>query len=255
MINIATLKYSTNNQLSSNNNQIETITYLDKNTLNSNSILNDMNMKNCSNNANDNNKNNNILINKNLTDILKLKKITKERTKNKYTINVSFLGDKCTGKTSIVYQYISNKFDQYYIQTIAREECTKPVKFNGKNYSLNLNVTSGVPQYQEDYSDLYENTDYFVVCFDITNIKSFEKAKDLIKNEISHYLFLMKETFANVILIGNKSDIRDKKVYIGEINEFCKKYHIQYFETSAKTKMNIQNLFNKMLEVYDEVIN
>lgn len=195
------------------------------------------------------------MLKKNLTDILALKKITKEHTKQKSTINIAFLGDKCVGKTSLVYQYATNKFDQYYIQTIAREEFTKNVKFEAKNYNLNIIVTSGVPQYQEDYSQLYSESDFLVVVFDLTQLKTFEKAKEIIKNEIKTYIFLLSENFANVLLIGNKADLaRERKVNANEINEFCIKYKIHYFETSAKSKFNVSNFFNKIIENYDLVI-
>jgi small GTP-binding protein len=231
---------------------------------NSTNIKEDINNNNNNKNKNyinintDNNNNNNINLNplnRNLTDILALKKIRKERTGQKSIINIVFLGDKCVGKTSLVFQYTTSKFDQYYIQTIAQEEFSKNVKIEGKNYSLNIIVTSGVPQYQEDYSQLYSEADFLVVCFDLTQLKSFEKAKEIIKNEVKSYIFLMQDNFANVVLIGNKSDlIRERKVIGNDISQFCKKYKIQFFETSAKTKVNVQGIFNKMIEVYDQVI-
>lgn len=258
--NSTAIKYIINNNLSTNNNiQFESaalsnpLIVMGERNLNNNNNISSNNQESIINLSNTNNNRN--LLNKNLTDILALRKLSKTRSKQRNSINIVFLGDKCTGKTSLAYQYTASKFDQYYIQTIAQEQFSKNVKFEGKNYSLNLTVTSGVPQYQEDYSNLYSEADFLVVCFDLTTSKSFEKAKEIIKNELKVYAFLMQEDFANVVLIGNKSDLsRERKVKIFEINEFCKKYNIQFFETSAKTKQNVQNVFNKIVEVYDKVI-
>ena len=193
--------------------------------------------------------------NKNLTEILKIKDISKLNKDKKNKINIIFLGDKCVGKTSIVYQYISSKFDQYYIQTIIKEELSKDVLFNNKRYKLNFNVTSGVPQYQGDYSNLYNTSDFFVVCYDITSPLSFLKAKEIINKEILQHLFLYDDNYANVILLGNKIDLKERHVEHDKVSEYCKKYNIDFYEVSAKLNTNITKIFTKILEVYDEAIN
>ena len=193
-------------------------------------------------------------LNKKLTDILKLKNISKNDKEDKNIINIVLLGEKCTGKTSLVYQFISNKFDQFYIQTINKEEFNKSVNYNDKQFILNLIVTSGDPQYQQDYSSIFKSADFFIVCYDVTSIQSFEKSKDIINNEICRYLYLLHDNFANVILLGNKADIKEKNVPISLVGEFCNKYSINFFEVSAKTKMNIENTFMKLIQVYDEIL-
>jgi GTPase SAR1 family protein len=107
---------------------------------------------------------------------------------------VVLLGDKFVGKTSIIYQLISNKFDQYYIQTMIQEEFTKVIVVNYKKFNINFTVTSGVREYQVNYTSLYKITDFFVVCYDVTNSASFEKAKELITNEIIPYVFYIMMT-------------------------------------------------------------
>lgn len=190
-----------------------------------------------------------------LTDAMRLKDISNSINgdKRKY-INVILLGDKCVGKTSIVYQFISNKFDQYYIQTIMKEEFSKVIDVNGKKFNINFIVTAGVPEYQEDYTNWYKVSDFFLVCYEISNVASFEKAKEIISNKILPYVFLHNDRFANIVLLGNKCDLRDKAVDHIKVNEYCKKYNIYYIETSAKTKTNIAKIFNKIAEVYDEAI-
>jgi GTPase SAR1 family protein len=67
-------------------------------------------------------------------------------------------------------------------------------------------------------------------------------------------VFLYNERFANIILLGNKCDLKDKAVDQQKIKEYCKKYKIDYYETSAKMKTNITKVFNKIAEIYDEAV-
>ncbi len=220
------------------------------------SLNNDINNINYKHNSNNNvNHESNKLLNLSLSEILISNKLAKDTLRPKNSINIVFLGDKCTGKTCLAIQYTASKFDHYYIQTIAREEYSKSIKSGGKDYSLNLVVTSGVPQYQEDYTQFYSEADFFIICFDLTQPESFEKAKKIIHDEIKTYATLMKENFANMVLLGNKADLSlERKVSNANVSEFCVKYKIQFYEVSAKTKHNVQTVFKKIVEVFEEII-
>jgi len=251
---------------------IESITSLNKFNQKSanNQTTNNINITKESINSPDNNTNNNgnqdefsqntsnlvknPSLNNRLTEILKLKDLSKKLKNKNNSINIIILGDKCVGKTSLVYQYISNKFDQYYIQTIIKEEFTKAISVNNKKYNLNFTVTSGVREYQEDYTNLYKIADFFIICYDVTNSASFEKAKEIITKEIYQYLFLYNEGYANIILFGNKCDLKERAIDNQQVKEYCYKHSIDFYETSAKLKTNFIKAFNKLAEVYDEAL-
>ena len=191
---------------------------------------------------------------KNLNEILEIKIFNKEFHKEKNCINIVFLGEKCCGKSSIVFQYMNNKFEPYYIQTMFKESFTKEVFYEEKKVNLNIIVTSGVEQYQEDYTKVYKNCDYFVVCYDVTSNESFFKAKDVICNDLLPYVFLYNENYSNIFLIGNKTDLRDKCVDVNKVMEFTMKNKIIFYESSAKNNNNIACIFNKIIELYHEAI-
>lgn len=260
----STEKDFTNNYDSFNSNSLnKKITKNDKSDVNkeSNTMEENSDLSNTANiifnKANSTNLNENSFsnINRRLTDNLKLKDLSKNMKEKPNTINITLLGDKCVGKTSIVYQYLSNKFDQYYIQTIRKEEFTKTISINNKSYSVNFIVTSGVPQYQEDYSTSYKNSDFFVVCYDVTLQSSFEKAKEIITKELIPYVFLYNYEYANIVLLGNKCDSKERKVDSKAVAEYCKKYNIDFNEVSAKKATNISKVFNKIFDVFDETMN
>ena len=191
---------------------------------------------------------------KKLTEVMKVKDFDREYHIKKDCINVVFLGERCCGKSSIVYQYINNKFEPYYIQTMFKETFRKEVSYEEKKVNLNIIVTSGVEQYQEDYTEVYRNCDFFVVCYDVTSNDSFLKAKDIISKDLLPYIFLYNEKFSNIVLIGNKTDLREKCVDINTVMEYANKYKIVFYESSAKNNNNITSTFNKIIELYHEAI-
>jgi small GTP-binding protein len=185
---------------------------------------------------------------------LKLKKFPKEKYEKKDTINIVFLGDKFVGKSCIVYQYTNNKFESFYIQTINREISKKYATIENKKFNLEISVTSGVPQYQEDYTDIYKTCDFFVVCYDVTSNESLLKAKDIITKDLLQYIFLYDKDFSNIFLLGNKSDLKDRKIDYKKVLEYTQKYKIPFYETSAKNNLNISFVFNKIVELYNQAI-
>ncbi len=195
----------------------------------------------------------NIKINKKLTELIKLKDNSKIN-KDKKTINIVLLGDRCVGKTSIIFQYTSNKFDQYYITTIFKEDFRKPISVGNRNYTLYFTVTSGDPQYQGDYSNIYKTCDFFILVFDVSIPQSYEKIKEILNKEILQYVKLFNDNYPNVIVVANKCDLKNRKISTEEANQFCNKYSFDYHEVSAKNNINIGKIFSNIAETYDEVI-
>lgn len=190
---------------------------------------------------------------KKLTDIINAKRL-KKLEKNRNSINIVLLGDRCVGKSNIIFQYTSNKFDQYYITTIYKEEFSKTVTFGNKKYNLYFTVTSGDPQYQGDYTNIYKSCDFFVLVFDLTVIQSFEKIKEILNNEIIQYFNLYRDNCSNVIVVGNKADLKSRRVSYDQVASFFSKYFIEYFEVSAKNNTNLGKVFNKITEIYDNLL-
>ena len=65
-------------------------------------------------------------------------------------------------------------------------------------------------------------------------------------NDFNHY----KKKI--MIILGNKVDIKERVIKSEEGKEFAKKKGLPYFETSSKTMQNINNAFEKMIEMIFE---
>ena len=85
------------------------------------------------------------------------------------------------------------------------------------------------------------------MCYDITDRCSFEDLCKWIKNI---------EKYADgsiIILSGNKLDLQEKReVSYEEGLQFAQQYGFQFFETSAKEDLNVNNLFENAMKEYSQ---
>ena len=85
----------------------------------------------------------------------------------------------------------------------------------------------------------------FILTFDLTRPQSFHNIRKWLKN-ISEF----KGSEAHKILIGNKVDLeRERKVSREQAQELADEFHIQYFEVSAKTKVNLKESIEHLMRV------
>ena len=75
--------------------------------------------------------------------------------------------------------------------------------------------------------------------YDITDRESFENVKQWL-NEIARYA----NENVNKLLVGNKSDLEDKReVSTEEAKAFAEEHGIPFLETSAKANENVSDAF------------
>ncbi|KAI3404522.2 hypothetical protein KGF56_002714 [Candida oxycetoniae] len=171
-------------------------------------------------------------------------------SRKKTLLKVIILGDSGVGKTSLMQQFVNNKFSQQYKATIGADFLTKeiPIQHN-KTVTLQIWDTAGQERFQSLGVAFYRGADCCVLCFDVTNEKSLNNLTSW-KDE-----FLVQSNVSNpqdfpFIIIGNKIDVDDSK----KIPSLQKKLHnithnqlggLNYpvFETSAKDSINVEAAF------------
>jgi hypothetical protein len=85
----------------------------------------------------------------------------------------------------------------------------------------------------------YRGASAAVVVFDVTNRESFEGAKSWVKE-------LQRRGDQNVViaLAGNKADMKEKRlVDVEEAKEYAKENGLIYMDTSAKSNLNVKEIF------------
>ena len=102
--------------------------------------------------------------------------------------------------------------------------------------------TCGDEKYRSITRQYYKDADGIILVYDITKKSSFDSLEswlEEIKNNSPEY--------AEVILVGNKSDLTDKRVVqIEEAEEYAQHKKLSFIEVSAKTGRNITLLFEKL---------
>ena len=154
---------------------------------------------------------------------------------------IILVGDSGVGKTSILKKFINNEFNEDIKCTINIDFFSKSIKID-KNLYTNLKIydTAGQEKYRALIKQYYQGTDGIILVFDLTNENSFNKLKSWI-NEVSD-----NTEKSQIILVGNKADLIERKIDEQTAENFAKQRDMKYIETSAKEGTNILLLFEEL---------
>ena len=153
------------------------------------------------------------------------------------------------GKTCIFRRYVENTFSEISPATIGLDFKIKYIKYGKYNLKLQIWDTAGQERFRKiSYPNYYKSADGCIFVFDITNHGSF---KEIIKviNELNGEFDFEKPK----IICANKCDLEKgreikKEEIEKEIENNCR-YNIEVFKTSAKTGQNIDEAFNRLVEL------
>ena len=158
-------------------------------------------------------------------------------------LKILIIGDSNVGKTSILLQYTSNFFQETHIATIGVEFKLKEITLDNIEYKLNIWDTAGQERFKAITKSFFKAADGIVFVYDVTNKPSFVNIKNWIKDAES------KANDFKIIIVGNKIDLNDsREVSFEEGKNLAKKKNCPFFESSAKDKINIDEIFITLLE-------
>ena len=163
---------------------------------------------------------------------------------------IIFVGDACTGKTSIINRIIDNPFNDTYEVSIGIDFMSKNIRFRGQNIKIQIWDSAGQEKYMGLIPSYVRNSSIVFIVYDVANRDTFNN----VENWISFVKNIEKTT---LILCGNKVDL-SREVETKEGQELASKEGILFFECSAKTNENIKNMFFSSIAVlptfgiYDE---
>ena len=164
--------------------------------------------------------------------------------------NISMLGESRVGKTSMINSLKGLEFDPNQIATIGVDDFIDEAKFENKEYKFKIFDTAGQERYKCISTNTIQLADGFLIVFSVTDKKSFELLDKWINN-INDSVDINSKI---LILAGNKADIEDDKREVSreEAENYANLNNFLYFETSAKSGLNIKEVFNKL---YEDIFN
>ena len=169
-----------------------------------------------------------------------------------FAFKIITIGDIGVGKSQLIQRYLNNLFDENHSPTLGMEISTKTIEIENKKISLNIWDTMGQEMYRSVASVYYRGATGALLVFDVTRKETF------------HNIAKWKESLINnsaenvtVLLVGNKSDLKEKRqVIYEEALQFAEEFHFAYIETSAKDKSNVNRMFELLSkEIYKVNIN
>ena len=172
--------------------------------------------------------------------------------KKAFEVQIITLGDGQVGKSSIILRYIDNKFSSSYLSTIGFDSKMKRQKLdNGEEIKIKLFDTAGQERFRSIATTYLKKANGILLVYDITRESSFNNIQNWIadiKNESN------KEV--PTVLIGNKSDLNDKRVITKERGlQLAKEHNLEnhFYETSCQNGANVEDAVNDLvMQVYQK---
>lgn len=163
-----------------------------------------------------------------------------------YTARIVMLGDCCVGKTSFTYKINDKyKFNNVYDPTVGVDYTSKMIHLkDDTTVKCQIWDTAGQRKFMSIIRSYFKNITGIVVLFDLSKRQTFENLKlwflEIKENQNNYPI--------SVMLLGNKLDIKNRKISIDEARNFAEENNAMYMEMSVKTGKNVDNVLKIMCE-------
>nr|BAG81978.1 small GTPase Rab27 [Doryteuthis pealeii] len=171
-----------------------------------------------------------------------------------YLIKFLALGDSGVGKTSFLFQYTDSTFNSKFISTVGIDFREKRVVHRvpaidgiGRSQRIHLQLwdTAGQERFRSLTTAFFRDAMGFLLLFDLTSEQSFMNTRNWLTQLQTHAYC----DNPDIVLIGNKSDLEEKrKVSEEQIQEFAEKHNLKYFEASAATGQGVAKAVECLLD-------
>lgn len=166
-------------------------------------------------------------------------------------LKVVLLGMEYGGKTSLVERYLYDRFDDPspYQNTIGAAYGERRIGVRNRKIRLGIWDTAGSERYEAMSRIYYRGAGAAVVCFDLTDRQSYQKAKFWVEELRKH------EEKCKIFLCGTKKDLimdnaRDRAIHFTDTVDYAEEIGAKLVETSSKTGEGIAVLFRQIAEDY-----
>lgn len=165
------------------------------------------------------------------------------------TIKLVMVGPSSAGKTSLAKQFCTGNFDIQQEMTVGSAFFSKAVQSKKHNTNVRVEIwdTAGQERYRAITPLYFRNASGAVLAFDISDLESFESARDMWLNEVLPH---MKNSTQFIVLAANKCDIiaDSPRSYENDIATFADAKKLRMVRTSAKTTEGVADLFETLVD-------
>ncbi|KAF7147989.1 hypothetical protein RHSIM_Rhsim03G0243000 [Rhododendron simsii] len=169
------------------------------------------------------------------------------------------LGDMGAGKTSLVLRFVKGQFYEYQESTIGAAFFTQALSLNDATIKFDIWDTAGQERYYSLAPMYYRGAAAAVVVYDITSMCAYISERE--STDRRYVVHFLQDSFERAkkwvqelqrqghpslvtVLVANKADLETKRQVANEVGEqYARESGLLFFETSAKTAQNVNELF------------
>lgn len=165
-------------------------------------------------------------------------------SKKQQHVSIVLIGETAVGKSSLIRRFDKDSFNSDFYTTIGTDVINKEVVIDGEKVMARLWDTAGQERFKTITKSFYQRADGIMLVYDVTNHNSYDKVNswmDNIENSVS----------SNVakFLVANKTDLVEiREVTEEEGKTKAQQLKIPYYETSAKTSINVTTVFETIIQ-------
>ena len=162
------------------------------------------------------------------------------KNKEDYLFKIIIIGDTGVGKTCLLWRLTEDSYRSDFITTFGMDFKVHKIKLDNKLIKLQIWEGQGKARTKQMNKVLYKYVKGFILVYDVTNQNSFKNIRDWIKDiEESGQINSCK------VLVGLKCDNESYRVVTEEEGrKLANDLNMNFFETSAKTNKNVNEIFN-----------
>ena len=167
-----------------------------------------------------------------------------------FNFKIIVIGNSGVGKSCLTLKATKDIFQENFVSTMGFQFYSFHVKINQKIFKLQIWDTCGQEIYRSLITNFYRTAALAIIVYSVTDKKSFEETEIWLKQ-----VKLNADPNCKIFLIANKVDLPDKEVTSEDGMNLKKEHGFEcYMETSAKTGVNVKELFvNCALALYKEL--
>ena len=172
-----------------------------------------------------------------------------EKKDSDIPIKLLLIGNAYVGKTLIVQKFLDNTFSKTTMTTIGVDLQYKVLDINGKKVKYLIWDTAGEDRMKTMTYAYYRGCHVVLIVYDVTSKKSFENVTTWVE-------CVDKFAKSNVlrILVGNKTDLEDKRVISKEEGKkLAEENGLKFYEISAKTMNGLVEMFEDVAKEYVQI--
>jgi small GTP-binding protein len=166
--------------------------------------------------------------------------------KDEYVFKIAVLGAAGAGKTSLIDRFVERKFTQDYKPTLGASIIAKDISLPNAECRMVMWDIAGQEKYESVRSMYLNGAQGAILVYDVTRRPTFDEIKTKWIKDFQQYA----QKNASYILIGNKSDLKDKRnVSTEDGKKLAEQLNTKIFiETSAKTGENVEKAFIALVQ-------